>query len=157
MTKSEVKKVKKKLKKIHKFKEYKQMFENIQMQFIFTKLSIIFESKVPMVNLIEIELSILNEPTQENFIKSMHKLSKFFEDNFKNLDWRSFAIFIWYSFQTSLFYNKKRKIPCEYTYENFISLNKIKRNNFTNWLKSFYESDNLDFNKYVIDVLRNTI
>ncbi|MDK2819963.1 MAG: hypothetical protein KFW07_03940 [Mycoplasmataceae bacterium] len=160
MTKLElkkVKKVKKSLKKVNKFKEYKKIYKNVQMQFIFTKLSIIFESKISIENLVKIELSLLNDPTQANFVKSMKELSQSFIDDFKNLEWNNFAIFIWYSFQTSLFYNKRRKVPCEYTYENFIALNKIKRINFTTWLKSFYDSDNVDFNKYVINVLRNTI
>ena len=37
--------------------------------------------------------------------------------------------------------------------ENYIELNSIKREKFSEWLESFYDLKYLDFNSYVIKVL----
>lgn len=160
MNKIELKKVNKIkliLKNNNKYNEYKLLFKNKQIRFLFSKISIIFESSVSNDDLANLELSLLNNPTKDNFIISIEKLSKTFNEKFIDLSWKNLGVSLWYTFQTSLFYNKKRKIPCEYTTENFISLNNIKRNNYSKWLKSFYDTKNIDFNKYVIEVLENII
>lgn len=141
------------LKKNNKYNEYKLLFKNKQIRFLFSKISIIFESTISSENLSKIELSLLKNPTKDNFISSIEKLSKTFDEKFVNLKWRKLGVTLWYVFQTSLFYNKRRRIPCEYTVKNFVSLNNIKRMNFSKWLKSFYDTQNIDFNKYVLQVL----
>ncbi|MGL6124924.1 MAG: hypothetical protein ACRC1F_00330 [Metamycoplasmataceae bacterium] len=156
MTKLELKKinsVKSILSSKNKYSEHKTLFKNKQIRFLFSKMSIIFESNISSQDLAQIELSILENPTQKNFIDSIKKLSKTFDNKFINLKWKEFGICLWYVFQSTLFFNKKSKIPCEYTRENFISLNNIKRTNFSIWLKSLYDTENVDFNSYVLRVL----
>ncbi|MGL5308700.1 MAG: hypothetical protein ACRC9F_01480 [Metamycoplasmataceae bacterium] len=136
-----------------KYKEYKSIFKNKQTRFLLSKMAIIFESWMSDEDLSEIELSFMNNPTQDHLINTIDEISKTFNEKFINLEWKKFGICLWYVFQMSIFYNKRRKIPCEYTVDNFVSLNNIKRYNFAKWLKSLYESENIDFNKYVIKVL----
>ncbi|MGL5591839.1 MAG: hypothetical protein ACRDCJ_00585 [Metamycoplasmataceae bacterium] len=137
----------------NKFKEYKSIFLNKQTRFLLSKMAIIFESKLSNEDLCVIEVSFMNDPTRDNLINLMLELSKTFDDKFINLKWNKFGICLWYVFQMSIFYYKRKKIPCEYTIENYVTLNNIKRNNFSKWLKSFYDSGYIDFNKYVIKVL----
>ncbi|MGL5732512.1 MAG: hypothetical protein ACRCXE_00340 [Metamycoplasmataceae bacterium] len=156
MSKSELKKInniKAILVKSNKYKEYKSIFQNKQTQFLLSKMAIIFESKETDDDLVKTELLFLEKPTEENLIDLIQELSKTFNEKFSSLDWKKFGICLWYVFQMSIYYNKKRKIPCEYTMENYVSLNNIKRDNFSKWLKSFYDSGNIDFNKYVVKVL----
>ncbi len=114
-----IKEIKKKLKHNNNYKDYKKIFKNKQIQFLCTKISIIFESSISEQDLFDIEILLLNNPTQNNFIILINELSKTFNENFINLKWDCLAIYLWYTFQTSLFYNKKSKIICEYTFENF--------------------------------------
>ena len=147
--------IKKNLKQNNDYKEYKKLFKNKQTKFLCTKISIIFESSISEQDLTIFETTLLKTPTQDNFVFSINELSKYFGENFVDLKWDSFGVYLWYTFQTSLFYNKKRKIPCEYTLENFIILNNIKRKNFSQWLESFYDLKNINFNQYVIKVLKD--
>lgn len=145
------------LKNNDKYKEYKLLFKNKQIRFLFSKISIIFESTISNENLGKIEMALLNNPTKDNFVILIGELSKTFDKKFVNLRWANLGISLWYAFQMSLYYNKKRKVPCEYTIDNFVTLNNIKRANFSKWLKSFYETKNIDFNQYVIKVLEKII
>ncbi|MGL5617686.1 MAG: hypothetical protein ACRCWU_01370 [Metamycoplasmataceae bacterium] len=156
MSKSEIKKInniKAILVKSNKYKEYKSIFQNKQTRFLLSKMAIIFESKSEIEYLVKMELLLMTKPTKENLINLMFELSKTFNEKFVNLKWKKFSICLWYVFQMSIFYNKRKKLPCEYTIENYVSLNNIKRNNFAKWLKSFYDSGYIDFNKYVVKVL----
>ena len=143
--------IKKYLKKDSNLKKYKKIFKNKQMRFLFTKISVIFDSSISQKHLANIELSLLYNPTKENFILLLERLSKTFDNKFHKLKWESLAICFWYTFQNSLFYNKK--VNSEYTFDNFVTLNNIKRSAFSQWLKSFYNLKNIDFNNYVVQVL----
>ncbi len=147
--------IKKYLKKDSNLKKYKKIFKNKQMRFLFTKISVIFDSSISQKHLANIELSLLYNPTKENFILLLERLAKTFDNKFHKLKWESLAICFWYTFQNSLFYNKK--VNSEYTFDNFVTLNNIKRNAFSQWLKSFYNLKNIDFNNYVVQVLENII
>ncbi|MGL5205423.1 MAG: hypothetical protein ACRC7B_00715 [Metamycoplasmataceae bacterium] len=156
MNKLEIKKINKikdLLVQNNKYKEYKSIFQNKQTRFLLSKMSIIFESKLSIEDLLKIEILLMEEPTKDNLVNLMLELSKTFDDKFIELEWNEFAICLWYVFQMSIFYNKRKIIPCEYTIENYVSLNNIKRKNFAKWLKSFYDTGYIDFNKYVIKVL----
>ncbi len=149
--------IKKYLKKDNNLKKYKKLFKNKQIRFLFTKISVIFDSSISQKHLANIELSLLYNPTKENFVLLLERLSKTFDNKFHKLKWESLAVCFWYAFQNSLFYNKNKKIDCEYTFDNFIELNNIKRDAFSKWLKSFYNLKNIDFNNYVVQVLENII
>ena len=149
--------VKKYLKKGGNLKKYKKLFKNKQIRFLFTKISIIFESTISNEQLSNIEISLYYNPTESHFVESLKRLSKTFDNKFLKLKWDKLGVCLWYAFQTSLFYNKAREVECEYTLENFITLNNIKRESFSQWLKSFYDTKNIDFNNYVIKVLENII
>lgn len=150
---SKIKRVKKDIKKNKNYKLYKSIFKNKQIRFYLTKLSIIFNSSLSIGELSKLENSLLNKQTQVVFVDSLLNLSKTFDSKFCNLNWDSLGVVFWYSFQTSLYYNKKRKAECIFTEENYIELNSIKREKFSEWLESFYDLKYLDFNSYVIKVL----
>lgn len=148
-----IKKVKKILIENNDYKNYKLTFKNKKTRFLFTKLSIIFESSISEKDLAIVESSLSKETTQNNFSLNLKEISKTFNLKFISLDWYSLGITIWYFFQTSLYYDKKRKIYCEFTEENYVELNVIKRKKFSKWLESFYDTKNINFNSYVKKVL----
>jgi ankyrin repeat protein len=77
--------VKHSLKKDGDFRKYKHLFKNKQVRFLFSKMSIIFESTISSQDLTSVEKSLLDNPTQENFITSLIELSKTFDAKFINL------------------------------------------------------------------------
>ncbi len=157
MKETKIKQVKKGLRANKNLKNYIFVFKNKQMRFLFTEISIIFDSSMSNSELLNIELSNSNNPTQDNFVKNLESMSKTFDNQFCNLDWSSLGVAIWYSFQMSLYYNNKRKSECIFTESNYIKLNHIKKFEYSKWLKSFYETNNSDFNGYVKKILKRII
>jgi ribosomal protein S8 len=77
--------VKKYLKKGGNLKKYKKLFKNKQIRFLFTKISIIFESTISDEQLSNIEISLYYNPTQSHFVESLKRLSKTFDNKFLKL------------------------------------------------------------------------
>ncbi|MGL4184080.1 MAG: hypothetical protein ACRCRP_03035 [Metamycoplasmataceae bacterium] len=150
MNTSEIKNFKKKLKNIGRYKEYKKIFKNKKYRFIFFVYGDIFE--LTNSKIIEsLEFSFLENTSKEHFEEKFIEFGNNLDDRFKNLEWKEFGSFIYYTFHYSNFYFEK-KVNI-FTKNNYIQLNKIKKQHYYNWLDSFYRQKNINFNNYVLKVI----
>ncbi|MGL5438256.1 MAG: hypothetical protein ACRDA7_00790 [Metamycoplasmataceae bacterium] len=146
----EIKNFKKKLKKINKYKEYKEIFKNKKYRFIFFVYGDIFELRNSKV-LESLESSLFTNTTKEHFEEKFIEFGNNLDERFINLNWKEFGSFVYYTFNYSNFYFEKKTNL--FTKENYIELNKIKKQHYYNWLDSFYNQKNINFNNYVLKVI----
>ena len=153
--KSQIREVKKTLKKNHKYQEYKKIFIHPQMRFLLTKINFIFNDNANFKETIDLELFLLNNfNNPQNWIDAIINLSQKWNPKWNKINWKSFGLFLYYIYHYSLYYCKKTVVSKIYTQDNFIELNHQKIYYYNQWIKSMYKSYILDFNQYVIAVLR---
>lgn len=153
--KSQIKEVKKTLKKEGKYQTYKNVFIHQQMRFLLTKINFIFNDNPNFNEIIDLELFLLNNfNNPQKWIDIMINLSQKWNHKWSQINWKSFALFLYFIYHYSLYYCKKTVVSKIYTQDNFIELNHQKIYYYNQWIKSMYKSYILDFNQYVIAVLR---
>lgn len=151
--KNQIKIIKKHFKQKNMYLDYKSTFLNKQMRFILTKINLIFTNDLNVVIKEKEENIFKNSSNKDVWIEIINNLKTSWNINFINVDWNSFAIFLFYTYHYSEFYFRKSKLKNLYTQENFTEINKVKIQMYNNWIKSMYETEVLDFNKYIIKVL----
>lgn len=152
----------KKLLRINKQnKQYKKFYINKQLRYLVLKLSILFESNlnVEIIHKMELEIinnTLTNETMYHQTIQTILKNSKI--KNFSKLKYQNLSYFIFYIFQTSrFFYDKKHQIEniylINYSEENLIKLNRIKRSYYYQFLEDI-KKHNVNYNFYIIQILK---
>ena len=155
-TKKMIKISKKQLKNSKQYNKYKKFYKTKSFRFPLIKIYAIFANNQKFLdNVIFQEISLIKEVENiQMWQKALENISQYFDQKFKSLNWNDFGQFLFYTYNISEFYNKKSLIKNIYTYENFNELNQAKANHYNRWLKSLYQLEMIDFNQYVIDVLK---
>lgn len=153
----QIKKVKKNLKQNNNWKEYKKVFINKQMRFLLTKINIIFSNNENKQNLIiDEEFFIMSNAIDKNaWVSIINKLSKKWKEEFHNINWESFALFLFYTYHYSEYYYKKSLLDNLYKKANdFNEINDLKIAHYNKWIKSMYQLKTKNFNEYIIEIIR---
>ncbi|QJR43958.1 hypothetical protein [Mycoplasma miroungirhinis] len=135
--------------------KYISRFKHKQMQFLVSKIFLLFESSLSINELIKIEYELL----EKNFLKDMYvdifmKNRFTFKKEFINCKWESFAKFLFYIFQTSTyFFDKKHKVPNVFIIGGEITINEEKRRLFNEFAESL-EKVSINFNFYIKQILK---
>ncbi|MCU4117309.1 hypothetical protein N8G13_02435 [Mycoplasma zalophi] len=162
MTQENIKKINNNIRKLKlllytnpKSLKYISRFKHKQMQFLVSKIFLLFESSLSLNELIKIEYELL----EKNFLKDMYvdifmDNKSTFNEQFINCKWESFAKFLYYIFQTSTyFYDKKHKVPNIFIIGGETTMNEEKRRLFNEFSESL-EKASSNFNFYVKQILK---
>lgn len=141
------------LKSSKNWRKYKHKFHHKQMQFLFSKIVLIFQPDIDINKLAKQEILMLNTDKKDGdamFLKIFENMQEF---TGVKANWEEFAKFIWYVYQTSTYWKDSRKnIPNVFNKKNYIEKNRIKREHYYHWLYSMDIKEN--FNNNVIKVLK---
>lgn len=150
----ELKEIKNLLKDNKKWAEYKKKYKHPQMRLIFSKIIFVFNKDVSIEDLYKKELQYLeaDKSKQEEMFKTIFKSAERLSG--VKADWESFAIFMWYVYQTSTYWKDiKKNVKNVFNVKNYNELNQVKRNHYNDWLHSL--SPNIEnLNNSIIEVLR---
>lgn len=147
--------IKKVLKNQNKFILYKNSFIKKSTLFLLTKISNVFESTISKQELSELEFNLSqNINDQNNWADIFQKASIFFKKPYSSCNWKSFGIFMFYTWSNSIFNKKQNKNKSIYNLDNFNDLNADKMNHYNQWINSVIDSGDINFNIYIRKVLK---
>lgn len=147
--------IKKVLKNQNKFILYKNSFIKKSTLFLLTKISNVFESTISKQELSELEFDLSqNINDQNNWADIFQKASIFFKKPYSSCNWKSFGIFMFYTWSNSIFNKKQNKNKSIYNLDNFNDLNADKMNHYNQWINSVIDSGDINFNIYIRKVLK---
>lgn len=150
-----IKEIKKELKEQNLLLSYKNKLKIKKMSFLLTKISIIFNSSIPLKKMYEIEESFIKNKVDQIFwSKQFKKISIYFEKPFDKCNWESFGNFIFFVWNQYIFKNKKHRLESIYNYDNFNDINSFKAHEYTEWVNSMFDSKSIEFNVYIRKVLK---
>lgn len=149
------KEIKKELKSQNKFTLYKNSFEKKSTFFLLTKISNIFESTISIKELSQLEFDLSQKINdQGNWANIFQKASVFFKKPYSSCNWKSFGVFMFYTWSISTFNENVNKNKSIYNLNNFNDLNADKMNHYNQWINSMIDTGDLDFNIYIRKVLK---
>ena len=148
-----IKNLKKLLKKKKLLNKYKNKFNHKKIQFIGSKIYLLFNAKPLLNKMVKFEEELLSLDINENMFLTC------FENNFqelkKEMDIKSLSFFLWEIFQFSIFETNSNFKKYQNTQDDFIKLHSNKRKHFNKWIESLDPTqDNL--NDKVIKLLKET-
>lgn len=147
----EIKQVKKMLKQRNEWQNYKDTFKHKQIRFALSKISLTFNHLLKPSELLKIELLALKaEKNSEMFKEAFKEISKVVD---YKANWDALGKFMWYAFQTSTYFNDKKKgVENIYDSELHVEINAKKRAHYMTWMHSVDTTDDY-FNDKIIKVL----
>ncbi|CAM9151941.1 hypothetical protein MYMA111404_04235 [Mycoplasma marinum] len=130
-------KTKKILKTNNMFEEYKKIFATKQTRFLITKIIATLDADIKPEECAKLEM-MLTKNEKDMFVKPMSKVSILIKGNiFEKADWKSLGEFLYFVFQTGVFYaNKKTDTSNIYNQENYNKLNIEKKMLFNHFIES---------------------
>ncbi|MGL4342957.1 MAG: hypothetical protein ACRCRZ_00075 [Metamycoplasmataceae bacterium] len=136
------------------YRKYKKTFKNPKYRFIIIQYANIFN--VPYsLKLYELEKYLIDNNSIDDFVIVFKEFSILISEKYKKLNWESFGKFIYYVFNYSIFYyDKKNSI---YKKNTILNLNDLKKKYYYEWLNSFYETKDINFNEIIVQVLKFSI
>ena len=140
--KSKKRQVIKLLKQNQKWKLVKEKYKHKQMRLVFSKIALIFNPNIEINKLIEGESKMLEAKKDQQETMFLNIFSQFEKITNEKANWKSFAKYLWYVFQTSTYWkDKKQNIENIFIKNNYIKMNQTKRKYLFEWMHSMDVSD----------------
>lgn len=144
-----LKQIKSNLKEQKKLKEYDRVFKHKQMKFLVTKIALVFSDDINIDKFTKLEIKLSeSKKGPDMFSESIKTLEE--ETKYK-ADWKSFANFLWFIYQTSTYYRDLKKGMENVYVDNIIKINEKRRNIYNTWMESLAKDDS-QFNHKITQV-----
>ncbi|MBN0919161.1 hypothetical protein [[Mycoplasma] gypis] len=140
--------------KENKLIKYKNLFKNKQMQFLVSKILILFGTDFDANKLANVEIELMNSNFQRNmFVNILLNHIDSVEEKYRNCNWKSLGKYLYYIFKTSTYYSDLRhQVPNIFDIIGVDAANEKKREALNDFYLSLEKVDK-NYNHFVRQIL----